>query len=164
MINLTASFNDRGFVVRLGKIDQELRDAIFDKLEALTKLMYDKAYENLSGKILQTKSGDLRRDLHFKTTRSRWYQTGTVYIAPVSGKALALEYGSKGRIIEAINAGYLKFFWEKESRIFKGRPGQVIEQKPTKAYRYLQSALEDMPGQVYEGFNQVIDEVFGWTR
>jgi hypothetical protein len=120
----------------------------------LTDIMYEKVIENLSGKILQSKSGELVSSIHKERTRlSEGVITGTVFVSPESPKAWALEKGGSGSYPIIAKNQALKFFWDKV--------GQVVffpsvNHPASKEFGYLRRALEEMEPEVPERFSDIV--------
>ena len=149
-INLSVEYR----FAELRQLPEEMRDVMREKIIDQTLAVYNKVRENLSGKILQIKSGQLLDSLQISSRQEGRDYVGTVFIEPVTPKALALEYGGKGDyIIEAMNKPNLIFWWEREARWFVG---PMVNHPPSKEFAYLRSAMEEV--NVEQGLTTILDE------
>lgn len=55
--------------------------------------------------------------------------------------AKPIEFGADAHEIGPRNADRLVFFWEREGRMFYGRPGQSVNHPGNKAYNYFRDAI-----------------------
>lgn len=145
---------------RLDSLGRRLRVATEKNLINLTDVLYAKVIENLSGRILQEKSGQLRDSVQRTTDVMDGYYPlyiGTVYVSPITPKAVALEYGGKQSYLITPSKGeFLKFYWEKMGKTVYLRS---VEHPPSKAFAYLRSALEEMESEILPSFRDNIQRV-----
>jgi hypothetical protein len=148
---------------RIDSIGRRLRVATERKMLQLTEALYEKVIENVSGKILQIKSGSLVSSIHMTTDFSQELMTGSVYVEPADDKAWVLEKGGKGSYpIVATKAEVLHFFTKSGVEVFT----KSVDHPPSRKFAYMQTALDDMRELVPQGFAQYIqaalnDEDFG---
>lgn len=135
---------------------EELQSAVYDKLVWVTNIMHKIVIDNVSGRLLQTKTGALARSIQQTVSRDGDKIVGFVGPVPANAKAWALEYGgnksyeivpSKGRVLHFIGKGGESVFTTK------------VNHPPAVARRYLRQALEEMPYIVYSAFLGAIDQV-----
>jgi len=110
-----------------------------DRLTELARLTKEKVLENLDGKILNKRSGEL-----YESITEEHFTSGYDFIAfvgpiPATPKAIVLEFGGQGDYV--IPVGPKGFLANKEGDFFSKR--DVIH-PPSKEYAYLRHALEDM--------------------
>lgn len=138
---------------RLDSLGRRLRVATEKKMTQLTDMLYDKVIENLSGKILQRKSGELASSIRKELDFSADVMIGTVYVEPATAKAEALEYGGKEYYpIVATKASVLHFFTKSGQEVF----AKSVRHPPSKEFAYLRHALWDVEELVPEGFREYI--------
>jgi hypothetical protein len=144
---------------RLDDLDERLKMALVEKMASLTEMMWSKVIENVSGKLLQTKSGDLKRAVKKAPIEVQGNSiVGTVFVEPAGPKEYALEFGGKGTYpISPKNAMVLSWL-EGDSRIFRL---YVSRHPAAKDYGYLREALEEMRSIVPEQLQATIDKVYG---
>jgi hypothetical protein len=125
---------------KLRGVDTRIEEAIKSKVLDLTRLMYEKVMENLSGKILQVQTGQLRRSVRTNVWREGKYKfLGEVIIDPPSAKAWALEMGgTKSYAILPAKASILHWFrYGRHNYALR-----VLHHPPSKEYNYLRSVVE----------------------
>ena len=136
------------------RLPEEIRDVMREKIIDQTLKLYNKVRENLGGRILQIKSGQLLDSVEVRTGQRGRDYVGEVYIDPVTPKAQALEYGGKDfYAIYATEKPNLVFWWEREARWFVG---PMVNHPPSKEFAYLRTALEEVNAE--EGLTTVLDE------
>ena len=141
---------------RLDSIGRRLRVATEKKMIELTGLMYEKVIENLSGKILNKQSGQLVSSVHQENSANGDFYLGSVYISPITEKALALEKGGKGYYpIIATKASVLHFFTKNGAEVFT----KSVNHPPSREFAYMRTALEEMSPLVPRGFQEYIQGV-----
>jgi len=149
---------------RFDSLGRRLRVATEKQAIKSTDLLYDKVQENLSGRILQKRTGDLAASIHKLYDNTGDGYIGEVYVDPADDKAKALEYGGKGYYTIVPSKGeFLKFYWEKMGSVVFARS---VNHPPSKAYHYLALALEDLRDTIPQGFREAIQttldgELFG---
>jgi hypothetical protein len=138
----------------LDDLDIKMRRAISKKMTQLTDIMYEKVIENLSGKILQSKSGELVSSIHKERTRlSEGVITGRVFVSPESPKAWALEKGGSSSYPIFAKNETLKFFWDKMGQVVYF---PSVNHPASKEFGYLRHALEEMEPLVPERFSDIV--------
>lgn len=125
------------------------------KLEETAKLLYEKVLENLSGKILQSKTGQLRESIELETQTSGYDFIAFVGPVPATPKAYALEFGGRGDYL--IPLGPKGMLANRETGFFS--KNSVIH-PPSKEYAYLRTALSDIEATLPGELVAVIDEEF----
>lgn len=137
----------------------KVRMAMREKLKELTESLRLKVVANVSGLILQKRTGALA-DSIVGTINTRYdVAEGIVSVRPANDKAFALEFGGKGNYqIVPIDKRSLMFFWNKMGRkVFF----MQVNHPPSKEFSYLREALADMEPEVDQGFMEVIDRIIG---
>lgn len=136
-------------------LPEALREAIREKTIDQTIALYNKVMENVEGKILHSKSGQLAESIKYSSKQDGDAYTGSIYVSPATPKAFALEYGGKDYYsIVPVNKKMLHFFWEK---VGMSVYLDYVDHPPSKEFGYLRTALEDV--NLAEGYTQVVDEV-----
>lgn len=110
-----------------------------EKLGLLADLLYDKVIENLSGKVLQTKTQQLRGSITKEVSTSGYDFIAFVGPEPATPKAYALEFGGKSSYL--IPVGPKGVLANRETDFFSKH--DVIH-PPSLEYRYLRSARDDV--------------------
>lgn len=152
MIEVELTYNDN-----LMNMDERLKLAIAAKLTQLTRMLYEKVIDNLSGKILQKQSGELMSSIKQSTDIVGDHMTGRVFVDPPSAKAYALEFGGKSFYpIDPVKARVLHWISKEGESVFR----MHVDHPPSKEFAYLRTALEEMKELVPEGFNDAITSVF----
>jgi hypothetical protein len=139
----------------LDDLDERMRRAISRKMTQLTDLLYDKVIENLSGRVLQQKSGELIETVRKQRDRmSGGVINASVFMSPESPKAWALEVGGKGYYpIVPTKASILKFYWEKVGQIVYLHS---VNHPPSRAFGYLRLAAEEVEPLIPEKFSDLV--------
>lgn len=139
---------------RIDSIGRRLRVASIKKMTQLTEMMYDKVIENVSGKILQKQTGALAASIKMQEDFTQELLIGTVYVEPMTDKAWVLEKGGKGYYsIVATKAQVLHFFTKSGTEVFT----KSVNHPPSRAFHYMQEALDEMRELVPSGFKQYIE-------
>lgn len=138
----------------LTDLDVKMRRAISRKMTELTILLYEKVQENLAGKILQTKSGQLLSSVEYERERmTEGVITGSVFINPETPKAFALEFGGKGNYpIVPTKSSVLRFISKGGATVF----ASSVDHPPSRKFGYLQHALEEIELRIPERFSDLI--------
>lgn len=157
MIGLQVTIVDQELLVNLERIPERLHAEIEEKLESLVAELRLKVQENLSGKVLNTKTGALLGSLVSGVERLGSLLVGFVAIDPADSKveayAMVHEYGGKGFYeIVPIHKLILRF---------EGKGGEVVfapyvYHPPAAERSYLRSALHEMAPEIEAGLNQAI--------
>ena len=141
---------------RLDSIGRRLRVATERKMIELTGLMYEKVIANLSGAVLQTKTGQLVGSIRQENRAYGDIYVGEVYPAPASPKAWALEKGGSGYYpIEATKAQMLHFFAKSGDEVFT----KSVNHPPSLEFAYMRKALEEVGALIPSGFQEYIQTV-----
>lgn len=141
---------------RLDSLEPELREAIAAKLVELTAMLHQKVVDNVTGKILQKKTGQLAASIQQTTDTGGNPMVGSVFPAPQDSKAWVLEKGgAKTYIITAVRAKALHFFMKSGEERF----AHSVMHPPSRAFGYLREAAFEMEPLVPEGFQEAIDRV-----
>lgn len=144
---------------RIDSLGRRLKAATERKMVELTDVMYAKVMENVSGKILQKKSGELAASIRKHVDISGEPLIGEVYVDPVTPKAMALERGGdRFYPIVPTKATVLKFYWEKLGRTVYLH---YVNHPPSKEFAYLAIALAEMEEEVPAGFRDAIYAAWG---
>lgn len=143
--------------VRLGKIDRLMREKIWEAVEKTVLNAYQRLHENLDGKVLNRKTGELYNSAKYELKRGRWEQWGGVYMDSTNtAKSEALEFGGKGYYpIVATKSEMLVFFWKKRNLWFKG---PVVDHPPSEKFAYFEKAIAGMEGELYEFLAAAVGE------
>jgi len=136
MLELTFTYDGK-----LDDMEHTLWAAVAAKVEQLTNLMHEKVVENVSGKILQKKSGQLAESIQQRFEYGAEVVRGSVFPEPASPKAWALEKGGeefysilpvKARLLHWIDKGGDKVF------------AKQVSHPPSKAFHYLGEAFDEI--------------------
>lgn len=161
MIDLHVSISglDSEFFVNLADFEKKSWPLIERKFQVLVDALKAKIQENLSGRVLQTKSGALLRDVVSGVERQGTLLIGYAGIEPenetIKEYALTHEYGGRGTYtIVPVNKSVLRFI---------GKSGDVVFTKfvrhPAAPERsYLRSALAEMQPEIVAGLEEAIVE------
>jgi hypothetical protein len=143
--------------VELEGLDERLKEAVAAKLTELTRLAYAKVVENLSGRILQKRSGQLLGSVREEVYIGTDVMTGSVYMENAGPKAYALEKGGERSYpIFPTKASVLRFYWDKVGRVVYFHE---VNHPPSREFAYLRTAAEEVEALVPEGFRSAIDTV-----
>ena len=138
---------------RLDSIGRRLREATAKKMEELTNALYEKVIENIEGKILQSRTGELAKSVYKDVEITGDEYFGRVYISPVTDKAWVLEKGGQDYYpIVATKAQMLHFFTKSGEEIFT----KSVNHPPSRAFGYMQRALEELVPAIPLGFQEYI--------
>lgn len=144
-------------VARIDSLGRRLNRATEQAALDLTDVLYMKVLENVSGKILQKRSGELASSIRQETLINDGVYTSTVWVEPESDKAWALEKGGKGfYVIEATKATVLRFVTKSGDRVF----AKSVNHPPSQKFAYLETALMETEPLVPEKFRDYIQAVF----
>jgi hypothetical protein len=154
MIELSVGFDA---LPRLDAIGRRLRVATERQTFRATQLLEYKVLENLTGKILQLKTGQLYDSVRKTLDQNGDVYEGRVFIEPVTDKALALEYGGEGYYpIDPSKGEFLKFYWEKMGSVVLARH---VNHPPSKEFMYLRAAMDEAREEIPQGYQNVIMDV-----
>lgn len=138
---------------------QEFRSALEVKFTQLAKQLYDKVMENVSGKILEQRTGELAGSIRQLTDISGDFMTTILGPVPETPKAFALEYGgSEFYPIFPSKAKVLHFFW---SKIGQEVWLPSVNHPPSREFAYMRSALAELEGAATEEMRETAARVLG---
>lgn len=144
------------FDEHLAGLDAAIKAAVVRKMTELTVLAYNKVVENLSGKVLQSKTGQLVSSVSWDAEETADGVRGNVFISPQTAKAEALEFGGKSfYTIVPTKASILRFVSKSGETVFAAS----VNHPPSHAFRYLGLAADEMRMLVPEGLQEVIQAV-----
>jgi len=131
----------QGFGEDLVDLSARQRRKADQELDRLADLLYTKVIENLSGKVLQSKTGELKGSISKEVYHSGYEFIAFVGPVPATAKAFALEYGGKDYyMIYPSKAQVLAWIADDGDYVFAKR----VAHPPSKEYAYLRSALEEV--------------------
>lgn len=137
-----------------GPLTERIRMNLRSASVTLTRRLAQKVRENLSGGVLNARTGRLRASIKSELIETTDSVGGRVSTRGVP-YARIHEYGGKTRPheIAARNSASLAFVWKGEMRFFKkvNHPGSRIPERS-----YMRSALADMQAEINEAYEAVI--------
>jgi hypothetical protein len=146
--------------INLDNLDENFREAINEKFSQLVNQLYDKVVENVSGKILQKQSGELAGQIVQEIDVETEVLFGFVGVNPESPKAFALEYGGKNYYtILPDKAKVLHWFRNGEHNFRK-----KVLHPPSKEYRYLRQAGDEMAPIISKEMNEAVVAAFAASK
>src|SRR5574337_884397 len=139
-------FGEEDLRISLLEVPEHIRQAVGDKIETLTEELYAKVLDNVNGRLLQRKTGQLASSIQKEVDIGGDVMEGWVGPVPANPKAWVQEYGGKGDYtIVPVNKNWLHFFWEKKGDwVF----AKEVNHPPLEARRYLRQALVEMEDRV----------------
>lgn len=140
---------------RLDGLEEKIRQAVGDKLKELTRQLYDKVIENVSGRILQKQSGELLASIQKQMFLTGEVMEGTVFVEPETPKAWALEKGGV-RAYDIYPTKATMLHWI--SKDGKHRFAKHVLHPPSAEFAYLRTALEEMAPIIPEEFTRAISD------
>jgi hypothetical protein len=141
---------------RVDSIGRRLRVATERKMIELTGIMYEKVISNLSGGVLETKTGQLVGSIRQENHAYGDTYVGSVYPDPASPKAWVLEKGGSGEYpIVATKAQMLHFFTKSGDEVFT----KHVNHPPSQEFAYMRRALEEVGALIPGGFQEYIQTV-----
>lgn len=154
-IEITGS---RELAERFDRMPEEVRAALRRKITRLTlKLEEHVKTQKLSGQVLHTVSGRLKRSIHSEVVDSGSMITGRVYSSGDVPYARIHEFGGKtaAHEIVATKAQALSFIMGGKRVFFRRvrHPGSVMPERS-----YLRSSLEDMRAEIVDGMVDAVRE------
>ena len=157
---LTISVDDRAVIARFDAMPAKIRQALLAKTRYFAVLLEQKVKENLYGKLLKYRTGELYGSIFNEVTEDANSVTGKV-ASSASSKAAPYaaiqEYGgtTKAHVIEAVNGKALAFMMGGKQVFFKrvNHPGSTIP-----AHRYMGSAFDAMKGDIAAGYEQAVQQ------
>lgn len=143
-------------VARFGEMPDKIHDALLVKMAELTQRLIAKTQDNLSGKVLQSRSGALRDSIAGQISDTGSTLTATVGSYGVRYAAIQ-EYGgtTSPHDILPTKANALAFIVDGKQVFAKivHHPGSRIP-----PHYYLQGALDDMHDEIVRGLGEAIVE------
>lgn len=162
MISFQVSLADTEILAKLGGLPEKVQLALRAKMEEEVEILRDKVAENLSGGVLNLKTGALLSALVSGTEELGDLLVGYVGIESedenVKQYAVAHEYGGKSYYpITPIHKTLLVFFWERMGKVvfLKG-----VNHPPQKERSYLRSALYELRPEIEEGLKTAVESTF----
>ncbi len=150
MLTLEIAFTYDG---KLDDMEHTLWGAVSAKLEQLTTLMRDKVVENVSGKILQKKTGQLAESIQQRFEYSDNFVRGSVFPEPASPKAWALEKGGEEFYsIVPVKGRLLRWLDKDGAKIF----AKQVNHPPSRPFRYLGEAFDEIKAVAVEELGGVV--------
>lgn len=157
MINFSFSLLDAEAFTRLDQIPIKVHALLEEKFRTLINELKTKVEENLSGKVLNVKSGVLLSSLRSGVERQGDLLIGFVEIDPpnetVKEYALAHEYGGKGYYW--IHVGPKGVLANRETGFFSKHD---VFHPLAKERSYLRSAFREMEPEIVSSLSPVIEE------
>ena len=158
MISLEVKVVDQELLVKLDELPAKLHALVREKLETEVSALRLKVQENLTGKVLNTKTGALLGALTSGVEELGNLLVGFVAIEAqdqkVQAYAMAHEYGGKGYYeIVPVRKAILQFEYK----------GQIVRtpyvyHPPAQQRSYLRSALHEMSSEIEQGLNSAVQE------
>lgn len=146
---------DTELLARFDALPDNIRAAVAEKLEQLTEMLRQKVVDNVSGKVLQKRSGDLASRIQSEVDTASIPMTGFVGPNPSDAKAWVLEYGGKGWYdIFPVKASVLRFVSKSGDLVF----AKYVNHPPGQPFYYLRSALVEMADPVVSGFYEALEK------
>jgi hypothetical protein len=152
MLSIEVKTSDR-FGEKIYGLSDRIRTKWNAKLEETAHLLKEKVLQNLDGKILHKRSGQLYESIQEETYTSGYYFIAFVGPIPATPKAFALELGGRGDYI--IPVGPKGFLARKEDNFFSKRD---VLHPPSKEYAYLRTALEEVEPTIPGEFAAILQE------
>ena len=146
---------DDSALIYLDEVSPALRERMGREIVSVGEILYAKVMENVSGKILQTKTGQLAGSIVMETDVAS--DPMSVFVGPVpeTPKAFALEFGGKGSYeILPTKSRLLHFFSKSGDEVFTSH----VNHPPSKAFRYLREALDELRPTIEGTFLEAVEE------
>jgi phage gpG-like protein len=136
-----------------GRMTEQIRANLRQQTVVLTRKLRDKVIQNLSGRVLQVRSGRLRGSIRSQMVETKDELGGRVWTEGVP-YARIHEFGgtTSPHVIAAKNSKSLAFVWGAKGLVFFKRvnhPGSRIPQRS-----YMESALEEMRAEIVEAYRE----------
>lgn len=156
MLNVSL-IGDRELIAKLEAMPDKLHAALLRKVTGLTFKLEAKIKDKLSGKVLQVRSGKLRRSIHSKVDSTPTSVTGMAASSGDVKYAGIHEFGgqTKAHIIEAKNAKALAFKMNGKQVFFRrvNHPGSKMPERS-----FMRSSLKDMHDEIVQEMNEAAAE------
>jgi hypothetical protein len=157
MLGINVKIVDQEVLVNLESIPKKIHAAIEAKLDEQVALLREKVVENLSGKVLNSKSGALIEALVSGVEKIGSGLIGFVAVESTDQKvqayAMAHEYGGKGSYeIVPVNKRVLRFVGKNGDIIFV----PYVYHPPMPERSYLRSALAEMAPEIEAALRDAI--------
>lgn len=159
MIGLQVRVIDQELIVTLNKIPTAIRVQLESKLKTLMSELRLKVIENVSGKVLHSKSGALAASVVDGVSNIGSSLIGFVEVASgdpkVQAYAEAHEYGGKGYYeIVPVHKTVLKFVSKSGETVY----APYVFHPPAPERSYLRSAFAEMAPEIEEQLNEALAE------
>ena len=139
-------------ILKFERLPVAMRTQLRGETISLTKQLAAKVRDNLSGRVLNKRSGALFNSIRNEMVENPLTLYGRVYVdpgSPAAAYAAAHEYGvtTRPHVILPRNARVLSFIWGGKRVFFAkvNHPGSKIPERS-----YMRSALEDMRATIIE--------------
>lgn len=142
-----------------GALNERIHAALADKFVELAQVLYEKVEANVSGKILQQKTGALAANIAAGTRIDTASNPMTAFIGPANAgqKEKTLELGGRAEYaFYPTKADVLHWFTKDGESVYRA---YVLHHPASKAFHYLQEAADEMSPLMTEGFREAIDRV-----
>lgn len=145
------------FENELEGIEERYDSLLKAKFNEIAELLHRKVLDNIETKF-QKPTGALARTIMKEVDAESNPMTVIVGPSPESGKAWALEYGGKDfYTFGPTKAAALRFYWEKVGAVvFRAS----VNHPPSREYRYLRDALEEIRPEAMEMLGAVFEDLF----
>lgn len=159
MIGLRLRIIDEELIVNLKGLPERVQVALEEKMGSLMTQLRLKVVENLSGKVLNTKSGALASSLVSGVDRLGSTMVGYVEVASTDSKVQLYgqvhEYGGKGFYeIVPVQKKILRFIGKNGEVVF----APYVYHPPATERSYLRSALHEMAPEIEAELSDAIKE------
>ncbi len=158
MIDLRLRIIDTEVLTRLDDLPNNVRLALRAKMEELISALREKVVENVSGRVLQARSGALARSIEGGVTTQGDLLIGHVGVAPTDPKveayAMAHEYGGKDYYeIVPVTARMLRFIASGGNVVFTS----YVYHPPAQERSFLRLALVESEAEIMAGLGDALD-------
>lgn len=149
-------------IARLEQVPRRVREAMKEKLMSLAERVRDKVIENVSGGILEIKSGQLVRSIALEFDDRGDSFSAFIGPRPITPKAAALELGGKGYYpILPSKQAYLHFFWESKGVWVRTKR---VNHPPSRAFGYVKSAVGELRSEMVRDMRRAVVAAFDSPR
>lgn len=144
----------------LSTLNERIKAALAAKLIELTQLLYEKVEANVTGKILQKRTGALLEKISEGTEIDTASNPMTSFVGPKNPgpKEWALEKGGKGYYGYGPKKAHFLRWISKEGIHHQAK---WVNHPPSKEFGYLSEAAKEMETLVPEGFAEAVNSVLG---
>lgn len=142
-------------LAKLERLPEHLQLLLREKMEALVDTAYAKVQENLSGKVLQEKSGMLKASVRHGVQQQGSLLIGYIELDPEPPYAKVQEFGGKGSyLITPSKANLLSFYWE---LLGKRVALRYVNHPPLPARPYITPVLAELAAKSDAEFQSAIN-------